>query len=104
FAGIGDPEKFFATLAACGIDAAVRRSFGDHHRYSVKEARALLREADQGNLELVTTEKDAARLKGDASVTMLSARARTLPVEMKIAEADAFGRLVLGARAGLKPP
>ncbi|MEA2875328.1 MAG: tetraacyldisaccharide 4-kinase [Hyphomicrobiales bacterium] len=99
FAGIGDPEKFFATLAACSIDAAVRRSFPDHHRYSVKEARALLREADQGNLELLTTEKDAARLRGDASVTMLSARARTLPVEMKIAEADAFGRLVLSACA-----
>ncbi len=104
FAGIGNPEKFFATLAAAGIDAPVRRSFPDHHRYSVAEARALLREADQGNLELVTTEKDAARLKGDASVTMLSARARMLPVEMKIAEADEFGRLVLGARAGLKPP
>ncbi len=104
FAGIGNPEKFFATLAAAGIDAPVRRSFPDHHRYSVKEARALVREADQGNLELVTTEKDAARLTGDASVTMLSARARVLPVEMKIAEAGAFGRLVLGARAGLKPP
>jgi tetraacyldisaccharide 4'-kinase len=104
FAGIGDPEKFFATLAACGIDAPVRRSFPDHHRYSMKEARTLLREAYQGNLELLTTEKDAARLKGDASVTMLSARARVLPVEMTIAEADDFQRLVLGARAGLKPP
>src|SRR5262249_11533614 len=32
FAGIGDPEKFFATLSAAGIDVAVRRGFGDHHR------------------------------------------------------------------------
>jgi tetraacyldisaccharide 4'-kinase len=104
FAGIGDPEKFFATLAAAGIDAAVRRSFPDHHRYSMKEARALLREADQGSLELLTTEKDAARLKGDASVTMLSARARVLPVAMTIAETEEFQRLVLGVRAGLKPP
>jgi tetraacyldisaccharide 4'-kinase len=104
FAGIGNPEKFFATLAAAGIDAPVRRSFPDHHRYSVKEARALLREADQGNLELLTTEKDAARLQGDASVTMLAARVRVLPVEMKIAEADEFGRLVRGASAGVKPP
>ena len=107
FAGIGSPEKFFATLAAAGIDALVRRSFPDHHRYSVAEARALVREADQANLELVTTEKDAARLKGDAAVTTLSARARTLPVEMKIAEADAFARLVLGAcgrQASLRRP
>jgi tetraacyldisaccharide 4'-kinase len=104
FAGIGNPEKFFATLAVCGIDAPVRRSFPDHHRYSVKEARALVREADHGNLELLTTEKDAARLRGDASVTTLAARARVLPVAMKIAEADDFTRLVLGACAGLKPP
>jgi tetraacyldisaccharide 4'-kinase len=104
FAGIGDPEKFFATLAAAGIDAPVRRSFPDHHRYSVKEARALLREADQSNLQLLTTEKDAARLRDDASVTMLSARARVLPVEMRIAEADDFRRLVLGTCAGVKPP
>jgi tetraacyldisaccharide 4'-kinase len=104
FAGIGNPEKFFATLAAAGIDAPVRRSFPDHHRYSVAEARALLREAEQGNLELLTTEKDAARLRDDASVTMLSERARMLPVEMRIAEADDFRRLVLGACAGVKPP
>ena len=104
FAGIGNPEKFFATLEAAGIDTPVRRSFPDHHRYSVKEARTLLREADQGNLQLVTTEKDAARLKGDASVTMLTARVRTLPVEMTIAEADDFRRLVLGACTGIRPP
>ena len=103
FAGIGDPEKFFATLAAAGIDASARRSFSDHHRYSVKEARALLREADKGNLDLLTTEKDLARLTGDAAVAMLAARARVLPVEMKIREADDFRRLVLGACASVRP-
>src|SRR5216683_428100 len=29
FAGIADPDKFFATLEACGIPVAVRRSFPD---------------------------------------------------------------------------
>jgi len=97
FAGIGDPEKFFATLSAAGIDAPVRRGFGDHHRYSVAEARSLMRDADKDGLELVTTEKDLARLKDDANVPQLAARARALPVTMTIAETDAFGRLVLGA-------
>jgi tetraacyldisaccharide 4'-kinase len=97
FAGIGHPEKFFATLAAAGIDAPVRRGFGDHHRYSVAEARSLIRDADKDGLELVTTEKDLARLKDDANVEQLAARARALAVTMKIAEIDAFGRLVLGA-------
>ena len=97
FAGIGHPEKFFQTLAAAGIDTPVRRGFGDHHRYSVAEARSLMRDADKEGLELVTTEKDLARLKDDANVAQLAARARALPVAMKIAETDAFGRLVLGA-------
>src|SRR5947209_14330597 len=34
FAGIGDPEKFFATLADAGVALAARRSFPDHHRYT----------------------------------------------------------------------
>ena len=82
---------------AAGIDTPVRRGFGDHHRYSVAEARSLMRDADKEGLELVTTEKDLARLKDDANVAQLAARARALPVTMKIAETDAFGRLVLGA-------
>jgi len=103
FAGIGDPEKFFATLTAAGIDAPVRRSFGDHHRYSVADARALLRDAEKGGLELLTTEKDLARLKDDAMVAALAQRARSLPVTMKIAPADEFAGLVRGACTGLNP-
>jgi tetraacyldisaccharide 4'-kinase len=97
FAGIGDPAKFFATLDAAGIDAPVRRGFGDHHRYSVAEARALLREAERGGLALLTTEKDLARLKDDAAAAPLAQRAQALPVTMRIAEAAEFERLVLGA-------
>jgi tetraacyldisaccharide 4'-kinase len=101
FAGIGDPEKFFTTLERAGIDAAVRRGFPDHHRYSVGEAQALVRDAESGNLELLTTEKDLARLKDDATVTALAERARALPVEMKITESADFARLVRAV--ALKP-
>jgi tetraacyldisaccharide 4'-kinase len=99
FAGIGNPEKLFATLGAAGIEAPVRRSFGDHHRYSVVEARALLRDAETGGLQLLTTEKDFARLQDDAAVADLARRVRTLPVTVKIAPADEFAALVLGACA-----
>ena len=34
FAGIGDPEKFFATLRDAGVAVAATRSFDDHHRYT----------------------------------------------------------------------
>ena len=94
FAGIGDPEKFFATLGAAGIDAPVRRGFPDHHRYSARQARALVRDAGRGGLELLTTEKDLARLKDDANATQLAARTRALPVTLRLAEAEGFARLV----------
>jgi tetraacyldisaccharide 4'-kinase len=97
FAGIGSPEKFFATLAAAGIDAPVRRGFGDHHRYTVTEARTLMREADRDRLGLLTTEKDLARLKDDAMAAELAERAQALPVRLKVAEETEFERLILGA-------
>ena len=43
-----------------------------------------MRDADKDNLELLTTEKDLARLKDDASWRRLAERARALPVTMKI--------------------
>ena len=97
FAGIGDPEKFFATLDAAGIDAPVRHGFGDHHRYSAAEAQTLVREAERGDLTMLTTEKDLARLKDDAGAVTLAQRAQALPVTMRIREATEFERLVLGA-------
>src|SRR5262245_21832401 len=79
FAGIGDPEKFFATLAAAGIAVAATRSFPDHHRYSAAEARALCDDADREGLVLVTTEKDLARFSGSEELAELAARAYALP-------------------------
>jgi tetraacyldisaccharide 4'-kinase len=97
FAGIGQPEKFFATLAAAGIDTPIRRAFGDHHRYSAREAAALIAEANENSLELVTTEKDLARLLGDASVAQLAARACAVPVSLE--QAAEFNRLMRAAFA-----
>jgi len=90
FAGIGDPEKLFATLAGAGITVAAARSFPDHHRYTPAEARMLSEQAEREALVLVTTEKDLARMQGDAGVAALAARARALPVTLTLAEADAF--------------
>jgi len=97
FAGIGNPEKFFATLAAAGINAQIQRGFPDHHRYRAADAAALLGEAERHDLALVTTEKDLARMQGDGGLAALAARTRALPVELVISEQDAFRRLVLSA-------
>jgi tetraacyldisaccharide 4'-kinase len=67
FAGIGDPQRFFATLAASGIDVAATRAFADHHRFTAAELDQLMEEARKASLTLVTTEKDFVRLRGVAA-------------------------------------
>ena len=62
FAGIGRPEKFFATLEAAGFTLAGRREFPDHHPYSERELRDLLNAASRLTATPVTTPKDAVRL------------------------------------------
>jgi tetraacyldisaccharide 4'-kinase len=95
FAGIGDPQKFFATLAAAGINTQIQRDFADHHRYRADEAATLLAEAERHDLALVTTEKDLARLQGDPALAALASRAHALPVELIVSEQDDFRRMVL---------
>jgi tetraacyldisaccharide 4'-kinase len=90
FAGIGDPGKFFATLADAGIEVAVTRAYPDHHYYTRSEALALCDQATREDLILVTTEKDLVRLRGDAGTTELGARAQALPVTLVLEQAAAF--------------
>jgi tetraacyldisaccharide 4'-kinase len=95
FAGIGDPEKFFATLAAAGVSVVARRSFPDHHRYTRAEAERLCEEADREGLVLVTTEKDAARFARDAEAAQLAALAHALPVRLVFDEEERFRSFLL---------
>jgi tetraacyldisaccharide 4'-kinase len=95
FAGIGDPDKFFATVAAAGIEAPRRIGFPDHHRFTPEEGASLLMQAEQDGLELLTTEKDHARMAGDAGLAALAERARVLPVTLQIDEARALRSLLL---------
>jgi tetraacyldisaccharide 4'-kinase len=97
FAGIGDPEKFFATLAAAGIDVAERAGFPDHHRYTAVEAADLIARAQAKSLILVTTEKDAMRMAGEPQLDALAARASALPVRLVIEEVDLFRQMLLQA-------
>jgi tetraacyldisaccharide 4'-kinase len=95
FAGIGDPEKFFATLRDAGVALAATRPFSDHHRYTPAEAQSLCDHADREGLVLVTTEKDAARMQGDAALMELSSRAHALPVSLAFDDEGLFRRLLL---------
>jgi tetraacyldisaccharide 4'-kinase len=97
FAGIGRPEKFFATLRTIGAEVAVARPFPDHHRYTPQEARALIAEASANDLVLVTTEKDHVRLGRDPASAALAEKARVLPVKLEFAKKSAVKQMIAEA-------
>ena len=97
FAGIADPDKFFATLEAGRVAVVARRGFADHHRFTEREVAALLALADRERLMPVTTEKDLARLAGDPRARELVARTTTLLVTLTLGDPAGFERMVLGA-------
>jgi tetraacyldisaccharide 4'-kinase len=66
FCGLGNPEYFWCTLAALGLQAAVRIEFEDHHTYKPRELRYMGRQfRDDGVEAVVTTEKDLVNLCED---------------------------------------
>lgn len=71
FAGIGHPEKFFDTIRDAGGDVALTRPFPDHHFYGEDELAELAATARKDGLGLITTAKDAARLRHGASPAFL---------------------------------
>jgi tetraacyldisaccharide 4'-kinase len=81
FAGIGRPEKFFATLETAGAALLERRAFPDHHPYRESELLPLARAAARADAALVTTAKDAVRLPP-------SLRDAVRVLEVRIAWAD----------------
>lgn len=65
FSGLADNEQFFASLRGSGLNVVGTRGFPDHHRYTERDVGAIRREAREGGAEeIVTTEKDAVKLRG----------------------------------------
>ncbi len=95
FAGIGRPEKFFATLAEAHAPVVRTVSFPDHHRYTDAEAAELLAAAEAEKLRLVTTEKDHVRLAGRGGAAgKLHDTADVLQVMLEFENLTAIGETI----------
>lgn len=78
FAGIGRPDKFFATLRSLGGTLIAEKAFPDHHNFSPDEIMRLVEWAQAEGAIPVTTTKDHARLSADAKAMIDS-----LPVALE---------------------
>jgi tetraacyldisaccharide 4'-kinase len=104
FAGIGRPQKFFATLERAGAEIRARHWFPDHHAYRQRELARLRREARRLDARLVTTEKDLVRLspphpeqRRKAGLLRMSGELDALAVELVLDDAEAFAALLRSA-------
>ncbi len=94
FAGLARPEKFFDTLIALGVALEDMVPYPDHHPYSDDNLEFLQRLADERGAELITTEKDAARLSPE-----WRARVAVLPVTARFEDEAALDALLAPIRA-----
>ena len=83
YVGIANPGRFFDLLYRLGASVVERIVFADHHTLTNAEAEDLIALADKNVAQLITTEKDFARLSGlrDAR-EILKKRSKTLPITL----------------------
>lgn len=89
FAGIGDPQKFHASLVAVGAVVAAFHPFDDHYAFRATDIQPILDEAYGIDALPVTTAKDAVRLDPDQRQQV-----NVLPIDVTWEDPDALDALL----------
>lgn len=89
FAGIVNPERFFAMIDRLGGRCRERIAFPDHHPFTASDAQSLLDRARATGSLLVSTEKDLIRLRGaTGALGDLSEAARAITIAITLSGRD----------------
>lgn len=90
FAGIANPQRFFGLIESLGAKLVDTLEYRDHHRFRDGEAEGLIERAAANDAQLITTEKDLARLAtdGTAAIARLREAVRTLPIRLRFRDND----------------
>ena len=91
FCGIGNPQSFYDSLKNIGVKVVDVLTFSDHHFYKTSDWEMIeKRFADKHADILITTEKDAVRLRSGKTSEMTNADAlHYLEIEAEIVEGEA---------------
>ena len=81
FAGLGNAEGFFNSVAAHGGDVVARMDFGDHHHYTDADWARIIATAKEHKATLITTEKDYMRLNAEQ-------RRKVIPLPLRLVLSD----------------
>ncbi len=91
FAGIARPESFFSLLRALGALVVAVREYTDHYQYTRSDLAGIFSGAVENNaVMIVTTEKDAIRLRNMAREGIWALR-----VELEVQEKEAWEAMLL---------
>jgi tetraacyldisaccharide-1-P 4'-kinase len=102
FCGLGNPESFWSTLSALGLNVVDRLRFDDHHAYRPWELRFLSHQFRQAGAEaILTTEKDMLNLCEDCHRQFEPLPLCWLRIGMQLDREDEFLRAITdGIRSG----